>query len=232
MQIVKIHRKYLINKVNALLFIFIVFVEILICFLSIKHLKLEYNWFEGKIAFTSYLETNLMYYKLVVINLICFIWGNSFTKNANSYHLLVTGYQGIKLKYILSKLLMLIIITISLIFISFYLMTLIGVLCCNFVSINKIIFELFINVLLICIIYGLLSSVFTILINNQYACFLSSGIFVLCELISDNFNDIKLFYVFFPGLSLNYDLCFGIIHLLFISIIYVFLVVLVYLYKK
>ncbi|MBE6131399.1 MAG: hypothetical protein E7183_06720 [Erysipelotrichaceae bacterium] len=204
----------------------------MICFLSIKHLKLEYNWFEGKIAFTSYLETNLMYYKLVVINLICFIWGNSFTKNANSYHLLVTGYQGIKLKYILSKLLMLIIITISLIFISFYLMTLIGVLCCNFVSINKIIFELFINVLLICIIYGLLSSVFTILINNQYACFLSSGIFVLCELISDSFNDIKLFYVFFPGLSLNYDLCFGIIHLLFISIIYVFLVVLVYLYKK
>ncbi len=232
MQIVKIHRKYLINKVNVLLFIFIVFVEILICFLSIKHLKLEYNWFEGKIAFTSYLETNLMYYKLVVINLICFIWGNSFTKNANSYHLLVTGYQGIKLKYILSKLLMLIIITISLIFISFYLMTLIGVLCCNFVSINKIMFELFINVLLICIIYGLLSSVFTILINNQYACFLSSGIFVLCELISDSFNDIKLFYVFFPGLSLNYDLCFGIIHLLFISIIYVFLVVLVYLYKK
>ena len=101
MQIVKIHRKYLINKVNVLLFIFIVFVEILICFLSIKHLKLEYNWFEGKIAFTSYLETNLMYYKLVVINLICFIWGNSFTKNANSYRLLVTGYQGIKLKYIL-----------------------------------------------------------------------------------------------------------------------------------
>lgn len=232
MKIVKIHRKYLINKINVLLFIFIVFVKILICFLSINRLKLEYNWFEGKIASTSYLETNLMYYKLVVINLICFIWGNSFTKNANSYHLLVTGYQRLKFKYILSKLLMLIIITVSLILISFYLMSLIGVICCNFISIDKIILELFINVLLICIIYGLLSSVFSILINNQYACFLSSGIFVLCELISDSFNDIKLFYVFFPGLALNYDLCFGMIHLLFISIIYVFLVVFVYVYKK
>lgn len=222
----------MINKINILLFCFIILIGVLITILSINRINKEYNWFEGNLALISYLETILMYYKLVVINLVCYIWGNAFTIEFDSYHLLITGYKNIKTKYVLSKVLVLSIITFTIVFINFYLMSLISGLCCKLIVFSKIFIELFIKVLLICVIYGLLSAFFTIIINNNYACFLASGFFVLCELISDNFDTIKLFYVFFPGLSQNYELCFGLFHLLLISIIYVFLVVLSFVYKK
>lgn len=222
----------MVNKINVLLFGFIVLIGIIISILCINRLKDEYNWFEGSLAAVMYIETILMYYKLVVINLICYIWGNSFTKEFDSYHLLITGYKKLKVKYVLSKIIVLCLITFLVVLVDFYLMSLICTLCCNFILINKIFLELFIKVLLICIIYGLLSSIFTIIINNNYACFLASGVFVLCELMSDSFDTMKLFYVFFPGLSQNYELCFGLFHLFLISIIYVFLVVLSYVYKN
>lgn len=232
MKMFRIHRKYLINKINVLLLEFVALIGIIINYLCIKRINSEYNWFDGSIAVIEYLEVFLMYYKLIVINLICFLWGSFFTKSNNSYHLLITGYKQLKLRFILTKLSVLLIITIFVVFVNFYFMSLIGVLCCNFISIDKIIIELLLKVLLICIIYGLLSTIFSILINSNYACFISVGLFVLCELLSDNFANMRAYYVFFPGLSLNGELCFGLIQLFLLVPIYAFLVVLSYLCKK
>ena len=46
--------------------------------MNIITLNKEYNWFEGTISFSEYLQTNNLYYKLVVVNLISYIWGSFF----------------------------------------------------------------------------------------------------------------------------------------------------------
>ena len=72
MKMFRIHRKYLINKINVLLLEFIALIGIIINYLCIKRINSEYNWFDGSIAVIEYLEVFLMYYKhirLITISL-------------------------------------------------------------------------------------------------------------------------------------------------------------------
>ena len=105
-----IHRKYLINKISLVLFFLLIIVSFLINFASIFSINNEYNWFDKDIATSQFLETYLLFFKLVVINLNCYLFGYSFNKEQDSYHLLITGYSYLKVKYIITKLLMICII--------------------------------------------------------------------------------------------------------------------------
>jgi hypothetical protein len=228
-----IHRKYLINKISLVLFFLLIIVSFLINFASIFSINNEYNWFDKDIATSQFLETYLLFFKLVVINLNCYLFGYSFNKEQDSYHLLITGYSYLKVKYIITKLLMICIIMSCVLFISIYIMLLQSIFCSNLILINKNSLELFINLVLICLIYGSLSSIFSMLFNNNYAYFLGSMLFVIGELIKD-YKIVHFYFVFFPSVSIsNFDSGnFGIIHLSLLFIIYAFLVVLGYVHKK
>ena len=234
MRLIKLHRNFLINKISAILIAIVIIIGLLINIIGIITLNKEYNWFECNISFIEYLNTNILYYKLVVINLITYIWGSSFLKHSDSYHLLITGYKNIKFKYIISKMIILVLITIAIILCNAYLMSLIAVTCGNFNYSFKIIIEVFINLLLICLIYGLLSSAFSMLFNHQYSFFIAVGLFVLGELIKDGGNEVEVFFVFFPIINnvMEESFNFGVFHLIILFIIYFIVVLFGYLYKK
>lgn len=232
MKLFKIHRNFLINKISLILLIIVIFIGFLVNLFSIYSLNHEYNWFEGYNSFLEYLSSNILYYKLVIINLVCFIWGSSFTLQSNSYHLLITGYKDLKVKFILSKLVLLVFLTIIIILCNFYLMSFIGVVWGKFIFSFEKVLELFLDLLLICLIYGLLSSIFSLIFNHNYAYFMAVGLFVLGELIKDGNSSFKLYYVFFPLISTEIENSFGMVHLLFLFIIYFILVFLGYVYKK
>ena len=234
MKLLKLHRNFLINKISVILLIGIILIGNLVNIFSIISLNNEYNWFDGKIIFIEYLNLNVLYYKLVVVNLICYIWGNFFIKSQNSYYSLITGYKTLKFKFIITKLFLLILFTFLIVTINIYLMSLIGITCPKLFYSHQIIIELYINMLFICLIFGLLSSLFAMILNHQYAYFLSVAIFVFGELIKDGTNGSKLYFVFFPSIN-NIDVSsfnFGIIHLLILFIIYFLVVLFGYLYKK
>lgn len=222
----------MINKISLILLIIVIFIGFLVNLFSIYSLNHEYNWFEGNNSFLEYLASNILYYKLVIINLVCFIWGSSFTLQSNSYHLLITGYKDLKFKFILSKLVLLVFLTIIIILCNFYLMSFIGVVWGKFIFSFEKVLELFLDLLLICLIYGLLSSIFSLIFNHNYAYFMAVGLFVLGELIKDGNSGFKLYYVFFPLISTEIENSFGMVHLLLLFIIYFILVFLGYVYKK
>lgn len=223
----------MINKISLILLLLLIIVSFLINLASIFSINNEYNWFEKDIATIEFLETYLLFFKLVVINLNCYLFGYSFNKEQDNYHLLITGYRYIKVKYIITKLLTICFIMVCVLFISIYIMLLQSIFCSNLILINKNSFELFINLVLICLIYGSLSCVFSMIFNNNYAYFLGSMLFVIGELIKDN-KIVHFYFVFFPSVSISSldSGNFGIIHLSLLFIIYAFLVVLGYAYKK
>ena len=137
-----IHRKYLINKISLILLLLLIIVSFLINLASIFSINNEYNWFEKDIATIEFLETYLLFFKLVVINLNCYLFGYSFNKEQDSYHLLITGYRYIKVKYIITKLLTICFIMVCVLFISIYIMLLQSIFCSNLILINKISFQL------------------------------------------------------------------------------------------
>lgn len=231
MKLLNIHRKYLINKVSAILLILLIIISLFINLASIFSINNEYNWFDSIAATTEYVETFLLFYKLVVINLMCYIFGNSFNKEQDSYHLLITGYQKIKYQYVITKLVVLTILLIVVLFINYNIMLIIGIFCSKIILVKEINLELFLTLGFVCLIYGFLSCLFSLLFNNNYAYFLAGALFVFSELIKDS-NTSKVYFVFFPTISIDSIGSFGIIHLCLLFIIYAFLVVLGYVYKK
>lgn len=234
MKFLKIHRNYLLNKISIIVIVIVNLFSILVIFAGILSIKDEYIIFENKQAVLELLDQNILFYKLLMLNLLNFIWGNSFSSVNDSYRDLITGYQEKALCYVISKVVFLIALTFIVIFTDIFAISFIGIICGNLYIDIKIIIELFIIFVLIGIIYGFLSATFSVMINSNLIYFLSSGIFVIGELIKESSYELKLYYVFFPSIgsmsSMLYD--FGIFHLLCLCIVYGFIFIVLYLRKK
>lgn len=236
MKFFKIHRNYLLNKINIIIMIFTIIVVGVIALTSILKINNNYSWFLKKEAMYEYLSNSLLFYKLIIIVLNSYLWGSAFTKEKDSYHLLISDFNHVKFKYLLTKITTLIIISLLLIFSFFIIYAFIGIICSNWYEIDKNIVYLFINYLLIVMIYGLLSIIFSVLFVNEFAYFIAPLFFVFGELAVDN-NDtsiiIKIFQTFFPNITLDvvsYS-SFGIIHLIILSLFYLVIVIIIYMNK-
>lgn len=226
MSYLKLHRNYLLNKFNVLIISFITFIGVLVMLAGILSIRQEYNIFDYVQASIEYIELFCLYYKLVMINLFCYLWGNAFSEKADSYKYLIAGYNQKRTKYLLSKILFLHILTLFIVFINLFIFTILGVLWGKMYLNYQIIIELLLKVVFISIIYGLLSSIFSMFINSNLVYFMSSGLFVFGELIKENSNN-NLYYVFFPKLD-NVVIS----HLFCLFIIYLFIVIIRYLTKR
>lgn len=226
MSFLKLHRNYLLNKFNILIIVFITFINILVMLAGILSIRQEYSIFDYEQAEFEYIELFCLYYKLVMINLFCYLWGNAFSDKTDSYKYLVTGFTQKRIKYLCSKIIFLIFLTKVLVFINLFIVTLLGILCGKMYLNYQIIIELLIKLVFISVIYGLLSAIFSMFINSNLVYFISSGLFVFGELIKENSNN-NLYYVFFPMLD-NILIS----HLVCLFIIYLFLLIISYLTKR
>ena len=231
MNIIKIHRNFLLNKICVVVIFLITFLSALVNLASIFSIENEYNWFEGNLAYINYIDNIILFYKLITINLICFIWSNSFNKDTDSYHLLIVGFKQIKYRYVCSKILVLIILTFTINFTNIFLASIIAGTCSSWYYFNKIIVELFVVMLLISIIYGLLSAIISMLINSNYVYLISSGLLVLSEFLTDSKSIVSnLYLIFFPNLyEANYKfVLFSVLHLVILSCLYFFFATVLY----
>ena len=81
MNIFKIHRNFLLNKICIIDIILITVLSALVNLASIFSINNEYNWFEVNLSYINYIDNIILFFKLITINLICFIWSNSFNKD-------------------------------------------------------------------------------------------------------------------------------------------------------
>ena len=149
---------------------------------GILSIRQEYSIFNYEQAEFEYIELFCLYYKLVMINLFCYLWGNAFSDKTDSYKYLVTGFAQKRIKYLSSKIIFLIVLTKVLVFINLFIVTLLGILCGKMYLNHQIIIELLIKLVFISVIYGLLSAIFSMFINSNLVYFISSGLFVFGEL--------------------------------------------------
>ena len=231
MNIIKIHRNFLLNKICIIVIFLITLLSALVNLASIFSINNEYNWFEGNLAYINYIDNIILFYKLITINLICFIWSNAFNKETDSYHLLIVGFKQIKYRYVCSKILILIILTFIINFTNVFLASVIAGTCSSCYYFNKIIVELFVVMFLISIIYGLLSAIISMLINSNYVYLISSGLLVLSEFLTDSKSILSnLFLIFCPNLyEANYKfVLFSFFHLFILSCLYFFFATVLY----
>lgn len=226
------------NKINVCVVILIEIITVIIALSSIFQINNQYSWFNKTEALLEYLNTTLMFFKLIIVIINSYLWGSSFSEGKDSYHLLFNNFKNIKLKYLLTKILTLFFLSFFIIFMQFVIFSIFGITCSNWFESNKNIVVLFVTYLIIVIVFGFLSIIFSLIIKSDFAYFISPALFVLGEfIINDNINQIpliKIFQVFIPNVSLNmisYS-SFGIIHLIILSVLYLGIVIYLYLNIK
>ncbi len=237
MKYIKIHSSYLLNKVNIIILSVITIAGIITGYLSICNLTSNSCYFYLNDSYLDFVESNLIFFKLILINMFAYIWGNAFNRNFDSYHLLINNYKNNKFKFFITKILLLTLVTFIIMYIIFLITSIIGLNLTNWFEVNNYTIDIYFTFFLIIIIYCLISIIFSNIIPSNYSFFLSPILFVIGELIKDN-NSIELFNniykIFFPSLTEygSTSSLYGNIHLLLLVFIYMFISFLTYSIKK
>lgn len=237
MKLLKIHKAYMLNFVNGIIFIIIGAVSLVLFLINIRTDTNYNNYFYVDLLSLSYKEMLILYFKLVMIMLFCYVIASAYTKKSDSYRLLIRDFPHIKIKYILTKLVISFILPLVMIVILFLIYSFVGILNTNWFYVTKEIVYLFLICYLMLIIYGLQAIVFVLLIPSTYACFIPGILFVFGELLRDKLAGsffLNGYELLFPALSIegiSYT-SYGLIHLLILLIIYLNVVILLYLKKK
>lgn len=237
MKYLKLHQKYILNKMNLIILGLLIVINILISIISINNLNAKDLFFNIENATNTYLENGLMLFKLIIISILCFVWGTSFTIDNEAYHILVNNYNQNKVKYFLSKIGILCIVSFIVIFLIFITSSLFGIKYTYFYENNSVTLNLYMSYILLIYIYGFLSITFTLIIPSNFASFISVGLFVFGEIAGSNIDNDKIldcYYLLFPTLNLAFDNVsrYGLIHLVLLCVIYFLLCFMNYLFKK
>lgn len=237
MKLIKIHKAYMLNMLNIIILLLVAIISFILFLINIKTDTNYNNYFYHLELLSSYVDMFILYFKLVMIMLFCYVLGSSYTKKSDSYHLLILNFPHIRIKYLLTKILLSLFIPLFFMFIMFLIFSYVGIFFTNWYYVTKNIINLFITCYLIITIYGLLSIIMALIIPSTYACFIPGIIFVFGELLKDHMSGkmfLNIFELFFPLIN-NSDASFtlyGIYHLILLMIIYINLIILLYLKKR
>ena len=229
----RIHLGYFFNFINSLLIAGIVLSSSIIFYINIKTNAGHGNFFLRTDLYQSYLETLVLYTKLVLVMIFSFIFGSFFNKNNDAYHYLMPNYHHNKIHYFFTKMLLLIILLLVSVIIIFICFSVVGLFWSSWYDNNKGIIYLFVNLFLVLLVYGLLAVIFSILIPSIYSFFIPGFIFVLVEMLRDGNNFVHYLELILPNISLEYAhySYYGIIHLIILVIIYLSVAGIIY-YRK
>lgn len=239
MNYLRIHKSYMLNKVNIIMFcLLIIILEVVIIEGGMDFIN-NINWFSKDFVLSSFIEKYFIYTKLISIPFISFLFGSTFTKENDEYHLLFRNYYNNKKYYYSSKVFLLILISIIIIYLNFVSLSIIGYTCSNWYSKIKVFGDLFLNIGIVVIIYGFISIIFSTCIPSSYSFFIPIILFVLGELLKDISNIdiiIYIYNIFIPTLELNEELSsytlYGTFHLLILMFFYMIVGYITYAIRK
>jgi len=120
MSLIRLHIKYLFNKINIAIFL------VLLAFLFLFHLitsnafsGFDVRYFNRESYLISYNETLFSVLKIIMPVFSIFIFGNSFTDSFDNYNLLIIRKRSERIKFFLTKEIAIIIFNIAIFLIAF-----------------------------------------------------------------------------------------------------------------
>lgn len=224
---IKLHFYYLFSKVNILIMSIIL---ILISIIYIVNINIFDNYIlefiNKKEILINYQNIYIMITKLLNILFSCYLFGYAFYYTNDNYCVLFDHFRNNRLPFLLSKILVLTIISILYNIIIYLLYLLIGIIGNRYFNFEYISLNIFLQSIFICLIYGYISSSLVLMLKSYFVILIPYVLFVISEIIT---NDIFASYyrILFPTLLTN-----NVNYILLIFLIINYLLILTICYLK
>ena len=238
MNLMRLHKNYLFNKVNIIIIGIVLLIAIFLSFILINPFESNIDkWNDRLISSQSYEQSYLLFVKILMVLLSSYLFGIYFSKVGDDYSIVLTCNVN-KNKYLISK-----VLTISLtIFIILFLIMLchmfIGVVFNKWYILESSVINRYLEIYLICMIYGMQSIISIRLLKSLYAVMIPFAMYILSEVLVDYNSTSKIVNIvemFFPTTHLangNIVLFYGMIHLVVLNIFYFIISYFVYIKYK
>lgn len=238
MNLMRLHRNYLLSKINILIIGVVIFMAIILSFVLVNPFESSNErWLERFISIQNYEQSYLMFVKILMVLLSSYLFGIYFSKSGDDYSLLLTCSID-KKRYVVSKILTLLVTIFAITCFVLFFHVAIGVFFNKWYSAQLSTIYQFMDIYLISIAYGFLSIIGIRLLKSIYAVIIPFSFYLVTEVLADygiNHPVVKITGLFFPTTYLsngNIVLLYGIIHLVLVDVIYLMISFFVYLYHK
>ncbi len=238
MNLVKLHRNYLLSRINIIIIGFVILMTVILSFILIKPFMSSLDkWSSSLVSIQNYEQNYIMFIKILMVLLSSYLFGIYFSNIGDNYSkLLICSIS--KSKYLISKIITILLtlfFIISLLAISHLL---IGIIFHKWYFVSYSVIKQFGYIYLISISYGFLSIIFIRLFKSIYSVMLPFCIYLITEVFADygiNNNVVRIIGLFLPTTYLdngNIVLLYGVIHLILINCFYFIISYLVYIKYK
>lgn len=234
MKLIKLHYKYLFSKFNILTITIIILI-ITGGFLLIINPFSKKQVLEIALSQQIYFQDAFLLLKLALTILFSLIISNSFLLKNDNYNTLYLSYEPNRLKYFTLKVVSLKSVCLLIGLFVLVLYHLIGYTFTSWFTFSFNQSYAFIIIIIISLIYGSFASILSLWWDNVFCIIIPFLLLLIGDIISDGkSNIIQKYYLLFPNIILDdndFYLGYGIIHLIFLVIIYFFISLIIYLLK-
>lgn len=229
-RLIKLHFKYIYSKL--LVYLLLSITSLLFVYFLYEAGIFEsysYRWYNQKELKLNYTTNIILIVKLIFPILSIYLFGNSFLPKEDGYIKIVIKNRNDRIKYFLSKILVIVYISFALFLINFTTINLIGKISIPNYYISKEIVYSFVNIFLMSTILGLISSSLSILLKQSFSYILLIIIYMILQMINDSSNVFLMYMSFiFPVLNNCNSFIFGYLNCFILFFFYFFLSIIIY----
>lgn len=238
MNLMRLHKNYLFNKINIIIIGIVILISMFLSFVLVKPFETNIEkWNERLISMQSYEQSYLLFVKILMVLLSSYLFGIYFSKQGDDYSLVLTCKVS-KNKYLISKILTISLTIFFILFIVILCHLFIGTVFNRWYIFNLNVITHYFEIYLISMTYGILSLISIRLLKSLYAVIIPFSLYILSEVLVDYSTTsklVKIVEMFFPTTHLsngNIVLLYGIVHLVFLNIFYFIISYFVYIKYK
>lgn len=235
---VKLHQKYLLNKVNFIIMIVLVVIAFVFQMVLVHSFtKGVYIMTEKMENLNNYNSTSIIFTRMIGVFWSIYLFGFGFNKDGDNYSILLQSKVS-KKKYFYSKVLAINCELFKLVLFFFLINIWIGILFTKWYIVKLDIVLEYLKIYLFSLIYGYLSLLFMRVFKSVFSVIIITVSYIASEiLLTENINENILNYIqlllpteVFDGTS--YQLTYGIMHLVILALLYLLLGCFIYCFKK
>lgn len=235
---VKLHQKYLLNKLNLIITIILTIMEFIFQIVIANPFAKEVYLMSEKIeSLNNYNSASILFTRMLVVLWSICLFGFGFNKDGDNYSIILQSKVSRK-KYFYSKILAISVELLKLLFLLFLINIWIGTLSTNWYIIKIHIIVEYIKIYLFSLIYGYLSLLFMRVFKSVFSVILTTISYIASEIfMTENISEKILCCIqlllpteMFDGTS--YQLTYGMMHLVILTMLYLLLGYQMYCFKK
>lgn len=231
---IKLHQKYLLNKMNVIIRIVVMVImtvfEVLIAYSFDNHNLLNVT---KEMILEEYMNAGIIFARMIMVLWSVYLFGFCFYKEGDNYRVLtITKVSG--KKYYLTKMIAIFIEVAKMLVSFFVIQFFIGTFFTKWYYLRIELLVSYGKIYFLSLIYGLLSVVLVTLFKNLYAIIITSVLYLLTEIliVEDTSQKVLTFIqLFFPN-EVSFQLSIDSMHLILLVLLYLVISYRIYHYKK